>query len=92
MIKWICIIMLFVVGVVNAATNKVSKISFTYENEVQVKSQSSPFYYDHNDIQAKYLINKYLDVFTDYRLILQDKGNGFKSQSMFIEGFKVLKN
>jgi len=35
------------------------------------------------------LINKYVDVFTDYRLILQDKGKGFKDQSMLLEGFNL---
>jgi hypothetical protein len=74
-----------VLGIINS-----QKVVFTYENEFRVKNQANPLYYDHNDFQIKYLlIDKYADVFTDYRLILQDKGKGFKDQSMFIEGFNL---
>jgi hypothetical protein len=79
--------MLFVFSTVNAATNELSKVSFTYENEVRAESQS--LFYNHNDIQLKYYVDRYFDVFTDYRLIFQDKGHGFKSQNMFLEGFTL---
>jgi hypothetical protein len=64
---------------------------FTFEEEFRSRDDNTihGLFYEHSDIQAKYLINKYVDVFTDYRLILQDKGTGFKNQSMFIEGFNL---
>lgn len=65
---------------------------FTLENEFRAKSTGSAFFYEHNDFQAKYLlVDKYLDVFTDYRLIFKNsaEGNNWKNQSMFLEGFNV---
>lgn len=63
---------------------------FTYENEFRLHDTTTPaLYYDHNDIQIKYLVNPYFDLFSDYRLIFQNKGNGFSEQNMFLEGFNL---
>lgn len=62
----------------------------TLEEEFRLKDQpKDPFFYEHTDIQYKLLINKYFDVFTDYRLILSGKNGSFDSQNMFIEGFNI---
>lgn len=95
--KWLCLVGLLLLSSINvrADTNYIfgvinpQKVAITYENEFRLKNQSSPFYYDHNDIQIKYLVSRYFDIFTDYRLIMQDKGTGFKDQSMFLEGFDL---
>ena len=62
---------------------------FTYENEFRLKNQNNPLYYDHNDIQIKYLISPYVDIFSDYRLIFQNKGTGWTDQNMLLEGFNL---
>lgn len=79
---------------VKASTNEIGifdskRVVFTFEEEFRMKNQSTPLFYEHSDFQMKYLINTYVDVFTDYRFILQNKGKGFKDQSMFLEGFNL---
>lgn len=61
--------------------------SVTLEEEFRFKE--GDFYYEHTDISGKYKFNDHVDVFGGYRLILQDKGLGFKDQSMFIPGFNL---
>ena len=67
------------------------KTTFTFEEEFRLKDASyGPLFYEHSDIQIKYkLVDKYLDVFSDYRLIFQNKGKGWNTQSMFLEGFNL---
>lgn len=67
------------------------KIVITYENELRAKDQNNntPLFYDHNDIQFKYLLAEHFDIWVDYRLILQNKGTGFKDQSMILPGFNL---
>jgi len=65
------------------------KSVFTLEEEFRAKNQATPLFYEHTDIQYKYLLNQNVDVFTDYRFILQNKGKGFNDQNMFIEGFNL---
>jgi len=73
-------------------TFDLSNFVFTVENEFRAKDTGTSFFYEHNDIQAKYLlIDKYFDIFTDYRLIFKNsaEGNNWKNQSMFLEGFNI---
>lgn len=91
------VMVLSLTSTVKANTNDIfgvldsHKFVFTFEEEFRLKdtSSDSPVFYEHSDIQAKYLINKYVDVFTDYRLVFQNKGKGWNDQSMFLEGFNL---
>lgn len=67
------------------------KTVFTFEEEFRLKDANyGPLFYEHSDIQIKYkLVDPYLDVFSDYRLIFQNKGKGWNTQSMFLEGFNL---
>lgn len=67
------------------------KSVITLEEEFRAKNANGygPMFYEHTDIQYKYLLSKYVDVFTDYRLIFQNKGKGWNDQSMFLEGFNL---
>ena len=84
-------------SIVNAQTNKTvnffdrSHLVFTVEEEFRLKDQGSVhgLFYEHTDVQAKYLVNKYVDVFTDYRLIFKNKAGTWGDQSMFLEGFNL---
>lgn len=67
-----------------------SNLVFSFNQEFRGKEPLG-FFYQHSDIQAKYLFGDYIDIFTDYRLIFQEKTvkAGFKDQSMFLEGFDL---
>ena len=72
----------------NAQTSFIERSTFTLEEEFRLKDQSGLFY-EHTDIQYKYAVNKYFDMFTDYRLIFSSKNNSWSSQNMFLEGFNI---
>ena len=67
-----------------------SKVVFDFSDEVRIKDHQG-LYYNHDDIQIKYLVCPNFDVFADYRLIFQNDNNGknFVQHSMFLPGFDL---
>ena len=64
----------------------------TLEEEFRGKDTDSHLFYQHTDIQYKFLAFNNLDFFTDYRFILKNSSgaNGkWADQSMFLEGFNL---
>lgn len=64
----------------------------TLEEEFRGKDVQTHMFYEHTDIQYKFLAFKHLDFFTDYRFILKDSSgvNGkWSDQSMLLEGINL---
>ena len=77
---------LMMVGVLNASG--LDNLGFSLQEEFRFKDTGDSWYYQHSDFQIKYKVSKYVDVFTDYRLIFQNKG-GWDAYNVVMPGFTL---
>lgn len=70
-------------------SNLLQHTAFTVEEEFRQDCDMGKFYYEHTDLQVKYNLVEWADIFISYRLIFQDKASGWKRGDMVIPGFNL---
>jgi hypothetical protein len=102
LIQTICLSAILFSGMLNATAGETnlpspptkefvswSKFKISLQEEFRFKDEGSSFFYQFTDLQLKYSVSKYFDVFGDYRLIFKQKEGEWDQSNVLMPGFTI---
>ena len=77
---------------VNASTNdflSLDRVGFSLQEEFRFKDTGTAFFYQFTQFQVTYEINKYVDLFANYRLIYKEKDGSWDNFNVVMPGISL---